>query len=136
MMEDPPPQRPLAYKLGSLRGFLPLSDTPVTTRGQNLPSLIQHRSAANTDIEHLKKRRQITIAGGSDDEYAELERNIDGVDFRWDGPPSATRKTLGGERRGSAMSEASQAMNTPQMRSVRLIGNSNPRYQWYDKNGI
>ena len=32
-----------------------------------------------------------------------------------------------GERRLSA---GAQVLLTPQMRSIRLIGNSNPRYQW------
>lgn len=26
---------------------------------------------------------------------------------------------------------AAHVLNTPQMRSQRLIGNSNPRYRWY-----
>ena len=120
---DDTPQRPSAYKIGSLRGFLPLSDAPVTTRGQKLPSLIQHRSTTNTNIEHIKKRRQVTIAGGSDDENAESERNADGADVRWDGPASATRKP---SRRASVLSESSQVLNTPQMRSLRLIRNRAP----------
>ena len=128
-MTDPPPDRPSPVKVGSLRGFLPLNDAPVTTRGQKLPSLIQSRSSAN--IHDLKKRRQITIQGENDTEDNDVERHADGVDFRWDGSPPTKRKYSRGERRGSAMSEISQIMNTPQMRSLRLIGNSNPRYQWY-----
>lgn len=33
----------------------------------------------------------------------------------------------GGEGRSNA---GAQSFMTPQMRSMRLIGNSNPRYQW------
>ena len=128
-MADSPPERPAAVKIGSLRGFLPLNDTTVTTRGQVLPGLIHNRSSAN--IHDLKKRRQITIQGENDVEDGDVERYADRIDFRWDTSPPMKRRFSKSERTGGAMSEISQILNTPQMRSMRLIGNSNPRYQWY-----
>ena len=36
----------------------------------------------------------------------------------------------GAERDGRRVSIGGQVLMTPQMRSMRLIGSSNPRYQW------
>ena len=128
-MTDTSTDRPPTIKVGSLTGFLPLNDTTFTTRGQNLPGLIQHRSAVN--IHDLKKRRQITIEGNDEDEGEDVERHGDGIGSRLDGSHLLRKILSKGERRGSALSEISQIMNTPQMRSMRLIGHSNPRYEWY-----
>ena len=129
-MTDDSPDRPPPIKVGSLQGFLPLIDPTVTTRGQNLPGLIQQRSALS--VHDFKKRRHITIEDDKDGEGGDVERRGNGVDFRPDGSQSLRRILSKGERRGSALSEVSQIMNTPQMRSMRLIGHSNnPRYEWY-----
>lgn len=45
--------------------------------------------------------------------------------------PSPVKSWLGrGGRRMSGISDAGEVLMTPQMRSMRLIGNSNPRYRW------
>lgn len=119
------PPRPPAARIGSLRGFLPLSDSTVSTRGQTLPSLIQNRSSGNAkDLRNaLAQRRSVTPEVESDDE-GDTERDVRGLDG-----PSPAKSRLGmTERR---MSNGSQILMTPQMRSMRLIGNSNPRYQWW-----
>lgn len=128
-MTAPPPDRPPVLQKGSLRGFLPLNDTAVSTRGQKLPGLIQNRSTNN--IKDWKKRRQITIEGESDHEAGDIEANRDGAESKADTSAALRKKSIMSSRRGSAMSEISQVMNTPQMRSMRLIGKNNPRYEWW-----
>ena len=44
--------------------------------------------------------------------------------------PSPAKSKLLRERRMSGLSNGGEVLMTPQMRSMRLIGNSNPRYQW------
>ncbi len=111
---------PPSVRIGNLRGYLPLSDELVSTRGQVLPSLIQNRSSAS--LKELRgslgpKQLGNYSSHGSDDDL-DLERDTDG---------SIRESRFSVNRR---MSNASQVLNTPQMRSMRLIGNSNPRYQW------
>ena len=124
------PDPPSYVRLGTLGGFLPLNDiTTITTRGQKLSGLIQQRSSNN--INSLKKRQQIRLGGESDEEDQDGERNQDEVDSRSKGlSPAKNSRYATSERRGSGVSDIEQVLNTPQMRSMRLIGNSNPRYQW------
>lgn len=99
------------------RNYLPLTDDAVSTRGQRLPLLIRDRSFSSIrDLRAQYPHRKSFIY--NDDEEQDTERGSDGVDEERGGKGS--RK----------MSEGSQILMTPQMRSMRLIGNSNPRYQW------
>lgn len=99
-----------------LRGFLPLSgDTnPMATHGQGvLGALIRTQSSAS-----LQGRRSSLAwnKGTPEDEDIgppRLSHEGDVEDFRH-----------GDDRRLSAV------LYGPQMRSQRLIGNSNPRYRW------
>jgi hypothetical protein len=86
--------------------FLPLngdSPTAISTRGQHLPSLLTPRRPST--IRSNDRRGSI-----SDEE---------------EDPMPFDRVLL--ERR---ISNPASILNTPQMRSQRLIGNSNPRYKW------
>lgn len=116
------PPRSEPFRISSLRNFLPLSEEIVTTRGQRLPSIIRERSVTSlAELRHPRShRRRHSIVSNSEDEQ-DVERDGDrlGKDngvvddgHRW-------------------MSSASLALNTPQLRSMRLIGNNNLRYQWY-----
>ena len=120
-MADSTTGRPSPIRIGNLRGFLPLSEELVSTRGQSLPSLIQNRSSAS--LKDLRgpygPSRKHGKYNYESDEEMDIERDVDA---------SIRESRMGGNRR---MSNGSQALNTPQMRSMRLIGNSNPRYQWY-----
>ena len=61
--------------------------------------------------------------GHEGDSGGDLESND------WEGvEPSPAKSRLG--RRGSTLSKEEDVLNTPQMRSMRLIGQNNPRYQW------
>ncbi|KAF2756101.1 hypothetical protein EJ05DRAFT_478133 [Pseudovirgaria hyperparasitica] len=96
-----------------LKGYLPLSeDHAISTRGQHLPGLIQSRSSAT--ISSLADRRPSRFH----DEDLEAANETDN---------ESVYIGHGRERRESSGWEALMA---PQMRSQRLIGNSNPRYQW------
>ncbi|KAK5045310.1 hypothetical protein LTR84_009416 [Exophiala bonariae] len=128
-MEDlttTPVKRP-HYRLGGLSGFIPLNEEspPVSTRGQRLPSLIQSRS---TNSLFTLPRRPRSERRGSfhshhsneDEEHGPLEEQ-DNLARKWSHVTEidARRMSLGPE-----------ILLTPQMRSMRLIGNSNPRYRW------
>ena len=97
------------FRLGSLRSVLPLSDDNfVSTRGQKLPGLIHSRSTR-----------------GKSQTRQKAEDESDGVNDRDSIIGNDPERGL--ERR---MSLGQAALNTPQMRSMRLIGKSNPRYDW------
>lgn len=117
-----PPRNP-TFRLNGLKGFLPLADDGVSTRGQALTSLIQSRSSASLqDLRpHVSPRRH---------------SNYRTSDEESDGGLTKVRSAGSGAREGSDREErrsnaGAQALMTPQMRSMRLIGSSNPRYQWY-----
>ena len=125
--------RPKSYRIRSLRGFLPLSDSDnaLSTRGQTLPSLIQSRSSANMqDLKaQLAQRRPVT-PDMIDDEESGIHNGV--AESRIDNDDLSPAKSIIGRgvRRMSGLSDGREVLMTPQMRSMRLIGNSNPRYQW------
>lgn len=98
-----------------VRGFLPLSDdNPLSLHGNSvLNTLLRSRSNASLHI----ARRPSSVIGDelpADEEVGERplwRHHREGED------PAHERR-------------ASQILNKPQMRSMRLIGNSNPRYNW------
>lgn len=116
------PPRPEPFRISSLRNFLPLSEETVTTRGQRLPSIIRERSVTSlAELRHTRPhRRRHSIVSNSEDEQ-DVERDSDRLGGDKGAEDDAQRR----------MSSSSLALNTPQMRSMRLIGNNNPRYQWY-----
>ena len=135
-MADSSP-RPPAYRIGSLQNFLPLSDT-FSTRGQKLPSLIQSNSSANIKDLRVQIAAQRRSAAPdpegdqeSDDERA-AERDADDRSVNHLEPRHPKSRSGKEARRMSMMSgsDGGEVLMTPQMRSMRLIGNSNPRYRW------
>ena len=122
--------RPKSYRIGSLRGFLPLSDTnsPLSTRGQKLPSLLQSRSTTNAkDLWAQPPQRRSATPETNEDDESDVERDADGG---YDGPSPAKSRLSKMDRRMSGVSDGGEVLMTPQMRSMRLIGSNNPRYQW------
>jgi hypothetical protein len=112
-MATPPARSP--SNRSPLRAFLPLSEA-ATTRRQKPPGLIQDRTGAGSFYErrpslHWSVRQSV-------------ESGVDvGVDVERVGEESGrVWAAWGGPR--------AEALITPQMRSMRLIGNSNPRYRW------
>lgn len=101
-----------SLRIHGLKAFLPLSaeTNAFSTRGQHLPSLLSRRPSTN----RADHRGSFAL---SDDEE-DIESLKHGL---------ATTLGKDAERR---MSVGAQVLKTPQMRSQRLIGNSNPRYKW------
>jgi hypothetical protein len=100
-----------------LRAFLPLSeDSPFGTRGQKLPALIQ--SFGTPPL----ARRASTFRFLEGQEDLEAARRLAENDSH-----DPEERDGAGDRR---MSNAVHILMTPEMRSQRLIGNSNPRYKW------
>ncbi|KAJ4302909.1 hypothetical protein N0V90_001800 [Kalmusia sp. IMI 367209] len=99
-------------RLAGLKGFLPLASesNALSTRSGQLQSLISRRPST---LRSSRSERRGSVSSDDDIDYF---RN--GLMAAYD---SAS------ERR---MSIGAHALNTPQMRSQRLIGNSNPRYKW------
>ncbi|KAI4178976.1 MAG: hypothetical protein LQ348_005487 [Seirophora lacunosa] len=127
-MANSSPDKPPVVRLGTLRGFLPLAGDSVSTRGQTLPSLIQSRSSASLrDVRAYLNQRKASVYHHETDEEPDVERNGGLRQSQRNGQSPASNKNGRLERRTS---NASETLMTPQMRSMRLIGNSNPRYQW------
>lgn len=103
------------------RNYLPVPDDTVSTRGQRLSSLIRDRSFTSLkDLRAQYAQRRLSMY--NDDEEQGFERGSDGTGEERNGR---------GSKNPRKMSDGSQILMTPQMRSMRLIGNSNPRYQWW-----
>ena len=116
-VSESPPQRSNLYHIASLTAFLPLSEErPISTRGQNLPSLIHNMSSGPAVT---RRRSSVRYERRSSEDDVEPGRSH-GLTMAWGGAS---------EREDRKMSVAPVLM-TPQMRSQRLIGNSNPRYKW------
>lgn len=115
-----------AHRIPRPNGFLTLSeDTAFSTRGQHLPSLIQSQSAAN--IHEFRKNvppnlhtRRRSSLGSSDVPHTSTESEPAHL-----GHDIEAQSLLSEDDR-----RRMSVLMTPQMRSQRLIGNSNPRYHW------
>ncbi|KAF2231964.1 hypothetical protein EV356DRAFT_506388 [Viridothelium virens] len=124
------PPSPIRYRTGSLKSFAPVNDeTSIISRGQTLSRLLSSRSRSITNIQSLgdqltpgRRTSTLFLRPGSDtaslDNLSDLEHGYSHMGY--DGDDSAGRRS----------SLAAAVLNTPQMRSQRLIGNSNPRYRW------
>jgi cation diffusion facilitator family transporter len=123
------PQRP-NYLLGGLSTFIPVNeDTPVSTRGQRLPGLIQSRSSAS--LFTLPKRRPNTTPtrrGSIPSQHSNDDEEGGNAD---ESEPLRKRRTSPMEIDSRRMSLGPEILLTPQMRSMRLIGQNNPRYLWH-----
>ena len=83
-------------------GLLPLNDSFYNPRGSALPSVIRSNA--------INRAMSIHDGDGSDDEIGTARKRTISVD--------------------SSISSAPDSMFSGPMRSMRLIGNSNPRYKW------
>ncbi|KAF2768420.1 hypothetical protein EJ03DRAFT_375291 [Teratosphaeria nubilosa] len=129
------------YRTSTLKDFLSASqdDSALSTRGQHLPGLIVPRSSSN--IAGMRKgfgrRKSSSIGYGHGEDQPRRSHDDDPSDADPD-TPSRLRSTAAAwsgpsddhDEHDRRMSVAASILLTPQMRSQRLIGNSNPRYQW------
>lgn len=113
-----PPRSYARYQLGGLSSFLPLNeDAAISTRGQRLPSLIQSRSSNALSTLGKYRGRLNSLQSNTGDEEARPAQD-------------ERRRPSFSEIDARRMSVNPDILNTPQIRSMRLIGNSNPRYRW------
>ncbi|KAJ9643102.1 hypothetical protein H2199_004626 [Coniosporium tulheliwenetii] len=119
---------PKLVRLGSLKNFLSLSaEDPVlhSTRGQHLPALLQNLSQNLAVHPEQHDRRPSSLRSESRHE----RHNSDDTDLEH-GRMHSSQAGWASEERDRRTSAGAAALMTPQMRSQRLIGNSNPRYKW------
>ena len=103
-------------RIPRLRGFLPLSDdiNPMATHGQGvLGALIRTQSSTSLQGHRMSVVWNRSTPDDEDSGPRRLSQDGDIEDFR-----------RGDDR------HLSSVLFGPQMRSQRLIGNSNPRYRW------
>jgi hypothetical protein len=142
------PSRPFLPRSRSVKALLPATDDVVfSTRGQALPVLISQLSSSFAAHRTLTRRGSFFISPEDVAQHAqdlearqqstELERPLSRDIHDVPPPPSRKGSILVGAWAAEAAAEdrrrneiAVAALNTPQMRSMRLIGNSNARYQW------
>ncbi len=125
MAESGSPPKSSTFRIARPRGFLPLADEVVSTRGHALPALIQSRSTASLrDVKGALRRPSFARSIGTTDEEARSDNGDAGM------RDSLLAGNAGGDRDQRRMSVGPQMLMTPQMRSMRLIGNNNPRYSW------
>jgi hypothetical protein len=93
------------------KNFLPLvgESSALTTRGQNLPNLFSRRPSTLRSFEGR---------GSLDESEDDVESFREGLKANFE--REAEQRMSGG----------AATLHTPQMRSQRLIGNSNARYKW------
>ncbi|KAI1613698.1 hypothetical protein EDD36DRAFT_451714 [Exophiala viscosa] len=126
------PTRP-HYQLGGLSSFIPLNEESpgaVSTRGQRLPGLIQNRSS--TSLFTLpNKRRQTAATIVRRNSYTSHDSEDEEHGILDDLEPLRKKRSTPMEIDARRMSLGPEILMTPQMRSMRLIGQSNPRYHWH-----
>ncbi|KAK7531333.1 uncharacterized protein J3D65DRAFT_111316 [Phyllosticta citribraziliensis] len=119
MADQPSASPPQFGRIPSLKNFLPLSDDRAfSTRGQNLPSVLQQSFSSRASHKPPSIRSEARYS----DDLDESARLLHSESWGFGEPPPTP------DRRSSL--SGAQVLLTPQMRSQRLIGNSNPRYRW------
>nr|OQO17104.1 hypothetical protein B0A51_14054 [Rachicladosporium sp. CCFEE 5018] len=130
---------PRTYRFPGMKGYLPLGEEgrSLSTRGQALPTLISNRSSTNVaGLNQRPKSTRRRSSVGEDLQRRSTERSREsghqhGVDRDIETGKRQAFVPVWGEHEVAAMNDRRMSvLNTPQMRSQRLIGNSNPRYRW------
>lgn len=115
------------YGPSGLSSFIPLQEdnNAITARGQRLPSLI-HTRGSERNLFSLGRHRARSFSDGESGDVLAGSEQI----TRWPTMSLADREReldFNLERR---MTHGAEVLMTPQMRSMRLIGYTNPRYRW------
>ncbi|KAI9697568.1 MAG: hypothetical protein M1836_004518 [Candelina mexicana] len=111
MTENGSPPKNSSFRILRPRGFSPLADEVVSTRGHALPALIQSRSSASLrDMRGALRRPSVAKCIDARDEEAHPDRDIGNRDRLLAG-------SEGGDRDQRRMSAGAQILMTPQMRS-------------------
>ena len=123
MSENESPQRN-RYNAGGLTSFIPLQEetSPLIRRTALPANLFLGRSSR---VYSLSDDDMPDLALTMSHEYVGRRPTLKHAATVFDG--RSDHYDLNEERR---ISHAAEVLMTPQMRSMRLIGNSNPRYRW------
>ncbi|KAK4501424.1 hypothetical protein PRZ48_007233 [Zasmidium cellare] len=135
-------QQSQTYRIASLKDFLPLNSEDASfasPRGHHLPSIIQARSSTNltrTRSQWTPRRNSITAAempGFRQRSDSSSSKDVDMTQKAILNPDVAHGGVAGwggGDDYNRRMSYQASVLMTPEVRSQRLIGNTNPRYKW------
>ena len=119
-MSSPPQSYSLTFRPDRKASYIPArEDSVISTRGQNLPALLQSIGTPPT-------RRPSSFR-------FDLGEDVDGPKKPGERSRRNSFETIDEDRPAyerRASEHAAKTLMTPQMRSQRLIGKSNPRYRW------
>ncbi|KAG0651123.1 Metal tolerance 3 [Hyphodiscus hymeniophilus] len=127
-VDDSSSSPPTYGRIARLRGFLPLNEdaSPMATHGHGtLSSLITSRSTTSM---HNLTRRPSSLRGSKDAPELDLEESPISHSLS-----RRLSKDTEEDFRRSDERRLSAVLLGPQMRSQRLIGNSNPRREYYER---
>ena len=137
-MSEDEHESPRSYRVPGLKkGFLPLNseDSALSTRGQALPGIISARKNSNADKPSYGRRPSSLsddVTRNSTEGHKRNSSSMDNYDLEagvWRRGSSFT--PMWGDSDSEPMDDSRMSLlMTPQMRSMRLIGYSNPRYRW------
>nr|POE70929.1 metal tolerance protein 3 [Quercus suber] len=141
---DAPESPRSSHRIAAPRGYLPLAadegHSTISTRGQNLPGLLQqtrsstnlssYRVLSSTNLAGLRNRPQDRRRSSLGPDDLPRSSNVEEDHDLRRIPSSAVWSAVEHDEHDRRMSLAANILLTPQMRSQRLIGNSNPRYRW------
>jgi hypothetical protein len=137
------PRKPGNFRIAQLRDFLPLShDLPTTHSPRHppppgLPSVRSNTSLVGLSRTRWNRSNSIGLASNDrgerprsqdSDEHPELELWRSHVPLSQQVSNNSVWPVYDDHER--RMSHAASVLNTPEMRSQRLIGSTNPRYRW------
>lgn len=138
MTDDSPNQKTHYGHIARFKGYLPLNGTdlsspsPMGTHGGALSSLVRVRSSTSINKDRERRTSSNFVPSSVEDEESWIDHNgPKSVDHHR--PRSASKQLhyINDDPYKAHMDRrASEVLMTPQMRSMRLIGNSNPRYKW------
>ena len=137
-MSEDEHESPRSYRVPGLKkGFLPLNsdDSALSTRGQALPGIISARKNSTADKLSFNRRPSSLsddVTRTSTEGHKRNSSSMDNYDIEagvWRRGSSFTPMWGGSDSEPMDDNRRSLLM-TPQMRSMRLIGYSNPRYRW------
>ena len=137
-MSEDEHESPRSYRVPGLKkGFLPLNsdDSALSTRGQALPGIISARNNSTADKLSFNRRPSSLsddVTRTSTEGHKRNSSSMDNYDMEagvWRRGSSFT--PMWGDSDSEPMDgNRMSLLMTPQMRSMRLIGYSNPRYRW------
>ncbi|KAK3715376.1 hypothetical protein LTR37_007104 [Vermiconidia calcicola] len=126
---------PKTYRIAALKDFLPLSapEAAKPTRGLSIQGGMHSQSTSNLAALRVRGnvgRRTSSFGSRSPESTRDPDNEIPERQSRVLGGSPTTHWGGGSKEQEDRKTSVPSVLVTPQMRSQRLIGNSNPRYKW------